>query len=358
MNSAETTHNSTLPADLPAHLLAWYDKCRRILPWREDPTPYHVWVSEIMLQQTRVEAVIPYYERFLRELPDVASLAGAPEERLLKLWEGLGYYSRVRNMQKAAIQIMELYDGQLPSEPAQLIRLSGIGAYTAAAIASIAFQYPAVSVDGNLMRVYARLIRYGENIAVPSAKKAAEQAYLEVLPKDRPGDMNQALMDLGATVCLPSGTPLCGKCPLQTLCAAHAQGCETSIPIPKEKTARRVRKCTVLIVRDGERVLLHKRPKKGLLAGLYEFPNVDGVLTEQEARQAAESYGFSVTEITPLPPARHVFTHLVWEMTGYSVRIETSNGAVLPEDCMFIFVDQMRKNAALPSAFSAYSDLL
>ena len=357
---------------ITAPLLAWYDSSRRILPWREDPAPYHVWVSEIMLQQTRVEAVIPYYERFLAELPDIAALAACPEDRLLKLWEGLGYYSRVRNLQKAACQVMEQYDGKLPSEPKLLEKLSGIGPYTAAAIASIAYQVRVPSVDGNLLRVFARLTGYGENILTPAAKKTAQQAYLAVLPKDRPGDMNQALMDLGATVCLPNGAPLCSGCPLSGLCTACREGLQKVLPATEKKAPRRVEARTVLIVRteDG-RILLHRRPAKGLLAGLWEFPNEKGHLTEAEVSSRCAAQGLSAVSVRPLPPARHVFTHLEWDMTGFEVLV-CLQGPALPgkepsdapssdrekTDGIFVPVRLIFSDYALPSAFSAYAALL
>ena len=378
MKTSSLTESNPLPANLPGLLLSWYDQNRRILPWREDPTPYHVWISEIMLQQTRVETVIAYYERFQRELPDVKTLAGAPEDRLLKLWEGLGYYSRVRNMQKAARQIMEDYDGVIPSDPAQLKKLSGIGPYTAAAIASIAYGYPAASVDGNLLRVYARLCAYREDISAPPFKKTVENHFTKMLPADRPGDMNQALMDLGATICLPNGAPLCERCPLCAVCAAHQSGQEQSIPRPKEKAARPVRNCTVLLIRKGSRVLLHRRAPKGLLAGLYEFPNPDGFLTEKEVLRFCADLGLHVKSIHPLPSAKHVFTHRIWEMIGYEVIIKESVPAdgfygagssaadrtsvllpeALPAGCFFASPEEIQNQAALPSAFSAYSKYL
>ena len=343
-----------LPGDLNAILLNWYDKKRRILPWREDPTPYHVWISEIMLQQTRVEAVIPYYLLFLETLPDIASLAEVPEDILLKLWEGLGYYSRVRNLKKAAIQVMQDYGGALPSDPKKLAKLSGIGPYTAAAIASIAFQVPVPSVDGNLLRVYARLTGYEEDIKAPAAKKTAEEAFLRVLPADRPGDMNQALMDLGATVCLPNGFPICDQCPVSSLCHAHQTGKETELPKTEKKAARPVEKRTVLLIRFGSSCLIRRRPDSGLLAGLWEFPNVTGHLTAEEILnrfQGSES-------IRPLPPARHIFTHLVWDMIGYEIILPEE--AVLSEESvpMFVPVKTLLESYAIPSAFSAYTNYL
>ena len=362
--------------DITAPLLAWYASSRRILPWREDPAPYHVWISEIMLQQTRVEAVIPYYERFLSELPDIAALAACPEDRLLKLWEGLGYYSRVRNLQKAARQVMEQYDGSLPADPKLLEKLAGIGPYTAAAIGSIAYQVRVPSVDGNLLRLFARLTGYGENILTPAAKKAAEQAYQKVLPADRPGDMNQALMDLGATVCLPNGAPLCDRCPLTKLCTACREGLQQTLPVVEKKAPRRVEKRTVLLVRleDG-RILLHRRPAKGLLAGLWEFPNAEGHLTEDQVRTWCGTHGLTVDTIRPLPAARHIFTHLEWDMTGYEIRaaqdaLPSANSrlGVFPPaapssgrektDEAFVPVRLILSDYTLPSAFAAYIALL
>lgn len=195
-------------------LLKWYDKNKRILPWRDKDNAYYTWVSEIMLQQTRVEAVKPYFARFIQELPDVAALAAAPEERIVKLWEGLGYYSRVRNMQKAAIQVMEEYDGRIPEDFETLLSLKGIGRYTAGAIASIAYGKKVPAVDGNVLRVYTRLTENHEDIMKQSVRKAVENELTERMPKDRPGDFNQAMMELGAVVCVPNGTAKCEECPL------------------------------------------------------------------------------------------------------------------------------------------------
>ena len=317
-------------------LLDWYDAERRILPWREDPTPYHVWVSEIMLQQTRVEAVKDYYARFLDTLPDVASLAAAEEDTYLKLWEGLGYYSRVRNMHKAAVTIMEDYGGEIPGTAEELQKLSGIGEYTAAAIASIAFQEPVSSVDGNLLRVYARRNLYRESIKEPAAKKLAYDYYMERMPEERPGDYNQALMDLGATVCLPNGEPECSRCPWADLCEAHKQGVELEVPVVPAKKARRVEHRNVYRVHCGDVLLLSKRPDTGLLAGLYEFPNR---LLETEAngkkpskKQVAElsqkaldrfltDNDLTPVSVFPLPAAKHIFSHVEWHMTGYDIEV-------------------------------------
>ncbi|MBQ6583298.1 MAG: A/G-specific adenine glycosylase [Mogibacterium sp.] len=337
-------------------LLRWYDQERRILPWREDPTPYHVWISEIMLQQTRVEAVIGYYERFLEELPDVCALAEAEEERLLKLWQGLGYYSRARNLRKAAGQIMERHGGVIPSDPAELAKLAGIGEYTAAAIASIAYQVRVPSVDGNLLRVCARVRGYEESIRTPKAKKVAQAYFLELLPEDRPGDVNQALMDLGATICLPNGTPDCGHCPWQSYCEAHRTGRELAIPVREEKRSRAIDRKTVLVIRaensEGEfRYAIRRRPDRGLLAGLYEFPNTDGHLTEAEAAEACRGLGFRPAGVTRLADAKHVFTHREWHMRGYLIDAEPVDPA---EGILLVSSRELADTYSVPAAFAAF----
>ena len=332
-------------------LLGWYDAERRILPWREDPTPYHVWISEIMLQQTRVDTVIPYSERFLSELPDVRALAEAPEDRLLKLWQGLGYYSRVRNMQKAARQVVERYGGKIPDQPKELEKLAGIGEYTAAAIASIAYQVRVPSVDGNLLRVFARTTGYEESVRTPEAKKAAQAYFLELLPEDRPGDVNQALMDLGATICLPNGAPDCGRCPWQDCCEAHRTGREAELPLREEKKARAVDRKTVLVIRTGGRYVIRRRGPKGLLAGLYEFPNEEGWLSEAEAAEACRRLGLEPAGIRRLADAKHIFTHREWHMRGYAVDAKPASPA---EGLLQATADELAKTYSIPTAFSAY----
>lgn len=335
-------------------LLAWYDAGRRILPWREEPTPYHVWVSEIMLQQTRVEAVKPYYDRFVTCLSDVKALAEAQEEQLLKLWEGLGYYNRVRNLKKAAKVIMEEYGGNMPSSYEALQKLPGIGSYTAGAIASIAYGKAVPAVDGNVLRVLARLRMDDRDIMQQSVKKQVEEELLVSMPKDRPGDFNQALMELGATVCIPNGAPKCEACPWEKICLAHARQRETQFPVKSAKKARVIEKKTILILRDENKAALKKRPEKGLLAGMYEFPWIEGNLSEKEVLNYLKGIGLSVLHIKPLAESKHIFTHKEWHMTGYAVRVdelaEKNKGNEL------IFVD--RKDAIekypIPSAFSAY----
>ena len=290
-------------------LLTWYDSGHRDLPWRQNKEAYRIWVSEIMLQQTRVEAVIPYYQHFLENFPDIASLAAAPEDKLLKCWEGLGYYSRVRNMQKAAITVMEEYNGQMPDTWEALQTLSGIGSYTAGAIASIAFHRPVPAVDGNVLRVLSRLRMDGEFITLPAVKKRVETELLEVMPLDRPGDFNQALMELGATVCIPNGEPKCDSCPWNTLCLAKKNNCISEYPKREEKKKRTIEKKTVLILKEGENIAIEKRPPKGLLAGLYQFPMLDGHLEEGEVIAVLKEKGMMSVRIEKLPDETHIFSH-------------------------------------------------
>ena len=338
-------------------LLKWYDDCRRVLPWREEPTPYHVWVSEIMLQQTRVEAVKPYYKRFLEHLPDIQSLAEAPEELLLKLWEGLGYYNRVRNMQKAAIQVMEEYKGEMPGEYSKLLDLKGIGSYTAGAIASIAFGQAVPAVDGNVLRVIARYRMDDALISDAKVKQRVEQELTEVIPKERPGDFNQAMMELGAMVCVPNGFPHCEDCPLREGCMAHHENCVLEYPKKATKKERTIEERTVLIIQDADRAALHKRANKGLLAGMYEFPNLEGHLTGEQVIAYLEENGLQPLHIKQLQDSKHIFSHKEWHMIGYAVRVdELAPKAVteVTQDWIFVEPTRTEKEYPIPSAFAAY----
>lgn len=341
-------------------LLAWFAEHARTLPWRSDPTPYHVWLSEIMLQQTRVEAVKPYYERFLAELPDVYAFAECPEDRLLKLWEGLGYYSRVRNMKKAAGLLVTEYDGMFPTEEEKLRTLPGIGPYTAGAIASIAFGRPAPAVDGNVLRVLARLRGDERDITQPGTKRDVEgelrTLYTSFLGQTEngssrnPGTINQALMELGALVCLPNGEPHCDVCPWQSDCITNQQGLWRRIPVKEQKRARKTEERTVLLILRGGQVALRKRPRKGLLAGLYELPNVTGHLSRQEVTGWLREQGLSPVRIEKLPKAKHIFTHVEWHMTGYRIFVRSARtGELIFETC-----DTVKKEYAIPAAFGEY----
>ena len=302
--------------------LAWYDANARVLPWRENKDPYRIWISEIMLQQTRVEAVKPYYERFLSAFPNVTALAQSPVERVLKLWEGLGYYSRARNLHKAANQILQEYSGKFPHSAKELRRLSGIGEYTAGAIASIAFEQRVPAVDGNVLRVLSRLLQSPADIMKTREKKALSALAQDMMPMHRVGDYNQAMMEIGALVCVPNGSPHCVECPLSGLCLAHKGGCEEDYPKKSPKKERRQEQKTLLLILCGEKVLLHKRPSEGLLAGLWEFPMVDGTVTAQEALQSWKIPPESVKKVISAGNAKHIFSHVEWHMKGELVWLD------------------------------------
>lgn len=338
-------------------LLKWYDTHRRILPWREDPTPYHVWVSEIMLQQTRVEAVKPYYERFMSELPDVESLAGVSQERLLKLWEGLGYYSRARNLQTAARQIVEEYGGELPDTREKLLQLKGIGSYTAGAIASIAYGKREPAVDGNVLRVLARLRMDGDEITDSRVKQRVESQLREAMSESRPGDFNQAMMEIGAMVCLPHGQPHCQQCPLKELCQAHERHCEVEYPRKAAKKKRSIEKRTVLLIQDDSRVVLRRRPSRGLLAGMYEFPALEGYRTAEEITRYLADNGLKILRIRKLEDSRHIFSHKEWHMQGYMIRVdelEPKGSSRETQDWLYVEPEETRERYPIPSAFAAY----
>lgn len=348
-------------SEIPKPLLKWYDENKRILPWREDTAPYRVWVSEIMLQQTRVEAVKPYFERFMKALPDIRSLADAEEEMLLKLWEGLGYYNRVRNLQKAAVQIMEEYHGHMPKEYEELLKLKGIGSYTAGAISSIAYGRANPAVDGNVLRVIARVRKDARPISDPKVKAAVEQDMRRIMPKDRPGDFNQAMMEIGACVCVPNGAPHCEECPLKEFCMAHGEGCETDYPKKAAPKQRTVEEKTILVIQDADRAAIRKRAGKGLLAGMYEFPSLDGFRTAEEVVAYLADNGLHTIRIQSLGEAKHIFTHKEWHMTGYMVRVdelEREEPGEDTKDWLYIEPAQTKERYPIPAAFGAYTGYL
>ncbi len=342
-------------------LLTWYDKGRRILPWREEPTPYHVWLSEIMLQQTRVEAVKPYYDRFLKALPDIRSLAEVDEEQLLKLWEGLGYYNRARNLKKAAMTIMSDYGGEMPGQYDELCKLSGIGSYTAGAISSIAFGNPVPAVDGNVLRILSRLRVDDRDILDAKVRKSIEEELRGVMPADRPGDFNQALMELGAMVCIPNGMAKCKECPWNHLCEARKQSRIAEFPKKAPKKPRSIEKKTILVIQDAEKVALHKRPDKGLLAGMYEFPSMEGHREEEEVIEYLKQLGLQPLRIRKLEDTKHIFTHKEWHMIGYAIRVDELcklEKASASGELLFIDPMETQSNYPIPSAFAAYADYM
>ncbi|MCM1189282.1 MAG: A/G-specific adenine glycosylase [bacterium] len=345
-------------ASIPKPLLEWYDKNRRILPWREEPSPYRVWVSEIMLQQTRVEAVKPYFKRFMDALPDIKALAEAEEEELLKLWEGLGYYNRVRNLQKAARQIQNDYGGRMPSDYDELRKLAGVGSYTAGAISSIVYGAKHPAVDGNVLRVLSRIREDLRPITDGKVKAAVERELTEIMPGERPGDFNQAMMEIGACVCLPNGAPLCGECPLNRGCLAFAHGTQLTFPKKEEKKSRLIQEKTVLVIRDADRTAIRRRPGKGLLAGMYEFPTLEGFFTAEEVAAFLADNGIRALRILPLPDARHIFTHREWHMKGYLVRVDELESGPPGEkirDWLYIEPAETKDKYPIPSAYAAYT---
>lgn len=357
---------------LVAPLLKWFAENARVLPWRSEPTPYRVWVSEIMLQQTRVEAVKPYFTRFMEALPDIQALAQCPEDQLLKLWEGLGYYNRVRNMQKAAIQVMEEYDGTLPADYEALLKLKGIGHYTAGAIASIAYGIPVPAVDGNVLRVLTRVTADDTDIMKQSFRTEVEETLIRLMQPETgseffegsmsaPGTFNQALMELGATVCLPNGEPLCEKCPWQEMCRARQESQIGVLPVKSKAKARKIERRTVLIIRDEDKVAIRKRPNQGLLAGLYELPNVEGELSAKQVLDLVKEMHFSPIRIQKLTEAKHIFSHIEWHMTGYAIRVEEAELAGTAEiipDLIFVDAETARERYAIPAAFCAYAEYM
>lgn len=334
-------------------LLAWYRQNKRLLPWRERKDPYEIWISEIMCQQTRVEVVKAYFTRFIEVLPTIGALAECPEERLMKLWEGLGYYSRARNMQKAARQVVELYQGKLPADPDALKGLCGIGDYTAGAIASIAYGIPVPAVDGNVMRVISRVMERREDIKKQSVRRRIEQEIQAVMPKDCPGDYDQALMELGALVCLPGTQAKCGQCPLEVFCLAAAHGTVEQLPVRARPKPRKVEQRTVLVIQDGDRVAIRKRAAEGLLAGLYELPNVKGYLDGEEILDLVRRMGLEPLRIRPLGEAKHIFSHVEWRMLGYQVYVQQLE-EIHQGGMIFAEQEDIRKKYAVPSAFDAF----
>ncbi len=335
-------------ARLAGAILPWYDANKRDLPWRADREPYHIWLSEIMLQQTRVEAVKGYYARFLKALPTIEMLANAEDEQLHKLWEGLGYYSRVRNLKKAARQIVEVYNGVFPREYTKILSLPGIGEYTAGAICSIAFGQPTPAVDGNVLRVVARLTDDSTPIDMPGYKKQVHNALAEIYPTEA-GDFTQGLMELGATLCGPNRKPVCTNCPCKGFCLGYKRGTAEQLPAKLPKRERRVENRTVFVLRCADRYALEKRAAKGLLAGLWQFPNVSGKLSAEEALAWISEKGLLPKHLHLQLERKHIFTHIQWDMRCFYVDV-----ACADENYTWLTVEQVRREAALPTAFRQF----
>jgi len=337
-------------------LMRWFDENQRDLPWRADKEPYHVWVSEIMLQQTRVEAVREYYLRFMKELPTVADLAAADEETLLKLWQGLGYYNRIRNMHKAAVTVTTELDGEFPDTYEGIRKLSGIGDYTAGAIGSICFDLQVPAVDGNVLRVMSRILADDSDIKATSTKKQMGEILRGLYPEKDCGDFTQGLIELGAIICVPKGEPKCDICPVAEFCRAYEQGNQLQYPVKSEKKPRKVVQKAVFLLccideNGNERIAVRKRPKSGLLAGLYEFPNIDveQPLSLDEAITVAENWGCVPMDLTRESEFTHIFTHVEWQMKGYYLNVHE-----MPEQFKWVTTEEMETEVPLPSAFGYF----
>ncbi len=330
-------------------LCEWYQENKRDLPWRKDVDPYRVWVSEIMLQQTRVEAVKEYFERFLKRLPTIYDLATIEEDALLKLWEGLGYYNRVKNMQKMAKIVCQTYHGQIPNRYEEIIRLPGIGPYTAGAILSIAYHLPYPCIDGNVLRVITRITGNTKPINKDTTKKEMTAQIQAILPKD-PSIFNQALMELGALICIPNGKPNCSHCPVQKMCVACMQNRYDEIPVKEKKRSRKIENKTVFLISYQDRMKIEKRKSQGLLSSLYQFPNTEGHLTIEEGKDYLKQQGYDHFKITKGKMYTHIFTHLEWNMISYNVEVEK----IKPEEDHFVLKKDLENIYSLPSAFKKF----
>ena len=327
-------------------IVAWHREHKRDLPWRVDPSPYHTWLSEIMLQQTQIEAVIPYYHRFLQELPTIEDLANVEDDRLLKLWEGLGYYSRARNLKKAAQKVMEEYGGNLPITAKELRALPGIGDYTAGAIASMSFGQPEPAVDGNVLRVFTRITGDTGDITQTAVKKRITKSLREIYPTGADaGDFTEGLMELGETLCIPNGAPRCETCPVSEFCIANRENLTEKIPVKTEKKKRKIQEKTVFVLECNGKFALQRRPEKGLLSGMWELPNTD------EDTKGECPYSVSVLEIKPLEKAVHIFTHIEWHMKGVYCKCTTCS-----DQFVWVTPQELIHEKALPVAFRVYKD--
>lgn len=328
-------------------LMQWYRESARKLPWREDPSPYRVWVSEIMLQQTRVAAVIGYFERFMTALPTVFDLAEVSEDVLLKLWQGLGYYNRARNLKKAARVLVAEHSGSMPESYEQILKLPGIGAYTAGAIASIAYQLPVPAVDGNVLRVVSRILGDERDIGREDTKREVRKLLQTIIPLDAPGIFNQSLMELGAMVCLPNGAPACERCPVQSLCAACRDNRTAELPVKGKKQPRRIEERTVWLIFYRGQVALRRRASKGLLAGLWEYPN-----TLENAECPLDRWGIDARRQEFIGTGKHIFSHIEWHMKGFLVETDQPT---LPEGWQWATKEALEQDYAIPSAFQNFT---
>ena len=334
-------------------ILTWYISHRREMPWREDPTPYRIWISEIMLQQTRVDTVIPYFNNFMEKYPTIESLANSDEDELMKYWEGLGYYSRIRNIRETALNIVSNYNGEIPETFDELLKLKGIGEYTAGAIASEAFGQIVPAVDGNVFRVFARLTAKEDDLRDLKFQKRLKEAVTSVLPESQIGDFNQGLIELGALICIPKGSPKCGLCPVKDLCLSNKFNLQDKIPVKSKAKQRTVQEKTVFILQFQDKFAVRKRDDQNLLAGLFEIPNVEGFYTIDEAKIIVEEMGLAVSGIHMIKDRKVIFTHIEWILQGYYVHVENEN-----EQYIFETKENLIQKYTLATAFREYLKIM
>lgn len=329
-------------------LVQWYLKNARKLPWRADKDPYHIWISEIMLQQTKIEAVKKYYIKFMEVLPNVHALASIEEEQLLKLWEGLGYYSRARNLKKAAMIIEEKYQGKMPTSYESLLSLPGIGEYTAGAIASIAYNEKVPAVDGNVLRVISRIIENREDVLLPNTKKKLTKEIIDILPAQS-GAFNEGIMELGELICIPNGMPLCEQCPIKEYCLAKEHDTMLEIPLREKKTVRKQVDMTVFLLTCGEYIAIQKREEKGLLSGMYEFPNIQSHLNKKEREEHLTAWNMTSHNMKKVGTHHHVFTHIEWDMIAYQCEVSQKT-----EHFIWCKPEELEELYPIPTAFHAF----
>ncbi len=326
-------------------IIEWDQENKRELTKRKEKNPYHIWISEIMLQQTRIEAVKQYYERFLKQIPTIEALAEIEEEKLLKLWEGLGYYNRARNLKKAAQVMQEEYEGKMPKHYKELIKLPGIGEYTAGAISSIAYDEKVPAVDGNVLRVVSRVVGSKKDVLENKTKKEFTEKLQEIMPKQA-GDFNEGLMELGELICIPNGEPLCEKCPLQKMCIAKNKDLTSLIPVRNQKMKRRKEDITVFLLEYEGKVAIRKREEKGLLANMYEFPNITKKMTKKEIPKVLQVWKLESKQIEKIGAHHHVFSHIEWDMVGYKIQLSSMN-----KEFEWIEKEEILEKYPIPGAF-------
>lgn len=329
-------------------ILNWYHENKRLLPWRLDKNPYHVWISEIMLQQTRIEAVIDYYNRFLDNIPTIKDLATISEDKLLKLWEGLGYYNRARNLKKAAMIMEKEYHGSFPNTYEEILSLPGIGEYTASAIASICFNLSTPTVDGNVMRVYTRVNEDKSNIDDVKTKKMIRDNITKLIPKES-GNFNEALMEIGETICLPNGTPKCDICPLKEVCKARRNNTWMNYPVKKEKKKQQEKKYTILILKSKDKYAIIKRENETLLNNLWGFPYIENHISKKELENNLKEKNISYIKIKKFITCKHIFTHQIWNMNSYLIEIEEEN-----KNYTWASLKELKDTYAIPTAFKPF----